>query len=138
MISSSRALIPSQSPRWVRSSDGMVAGVCEGIAKAAGVDPWLVRIGWLVAVLAFGTGLLAYAVLWLALPRADRAYEADRKRILGVCSWIAKKTGLEAGVVRALAIFLAIPSFGTSILLYFILALFAASDGSTSSSEIVV
>src|SRR5262245_18100939 len=117
MNATSHALLPSAtSPRWVRSPNGLVAGDCEGLAKELNVDPWLVRLGWLVAVLAFGTGLLAYAVLAIALSRAGMTHDADCKCLFGVCAWLARKSGMEVGVVRALAIFLAIPSFGTSIL----------------------
>jgi phage shock protein C len=52
-------------------SDKRLGGVCGGIAEYFGVDPLLVRIGFVVLALAsFGFGVLLYIVLWIALPQA--------------------------------------------------------------------
>jgi phage shock protein C len=45
-----------------------IAGVCGGIAEYFGVDPILVRVGFVVAGL-MGWGVLLYVVLWIVLPR---------------------------------------------------------------------
>lgn len=47
-------------------------GVCGGLAEHLGVDPLLVRIGFVFLALAGGPGLLAYGVLTLLMspPRA--------------------------------------------------------------------
>jgi phage shock protein PspC (stress-responsive transcriptional regulator) len=47
-----------------------IAGVCGGIAEYFGIDPLLVRIGFLIAAF-MGWGLLVYAVLWIVLPRGQ-------------------------------------------------------------------
>ncbi len=58
-------------PRLSRSRDDrVVAGVSAGIASALGVDPLVVRAAAVVLALAAGTGVLAYVVAWLMLPRA--------------------------------------------------------------------
>ena len=55
----------------VRSStDKKIAGVCGGLADYFDVDPIIIRICWLLAFLCAGTGLLAYIILWIALPIA--------------------------------------------------------------------
>jgi phage shock protein C len=59
------------SPRQLRRStdDRMVAGVCAGIARYAGVDPTLVRIAAVVGlVLGFGSIGLVYLLLWAIVP----------------------------------------------------------------------
>ena len=57
--------------RLMRSStDKKIGGVCAGLADYFDLDPTIVRICWLLAVLFAGTGLLAYIVLWIALPLA--------------------------------------------------------------------
>jgi phage shock protein C len=59
------------SPQQLRRStdDRMLAGVCAGIARYAGVDPTLVRIAAVVGlVLAFGTIGLVYLLLWAIVP----------------------------------------------------------------------
>ncbi len=45
-----------------------LAGVCGGIAEYFDVDPTLVRIGWVIASLAFGCGLLAYIICAIIMP----------------------------------------------------------------------
>ena len=54
-------------------NDKKVAGVCSGIARYFDIDPTIVRIIWLIAVLCFGFGLLAYIICWIVLPNG--AYE---------------------------------------------------------------
>ena len=50
----------------------MIAGVCAGLAEHLGLDVTLVRVGFVVVAL-FGPGLIAYIVLWIAVPRASDA-----------------------------------------------------------------
>ena len=55
--------------RLVRSStDKKIGGVCAGLADYFDVDVTIVRVCWLLAFLLGGTGLLAYIILWIALP----------------------------------------------------------------------
>lgn len=57
--------------RLVRSStDKKIGGVCGGLADYFDLDPTIIRIVWLLAFLCAGAGLLAYIVLWIALPLA--------------------------------------------------------------------
>lgn len=48
----------------------IIGGVCSGVAKRLGVDPWLVRIALLLLSVCYGAGVLIYIVLWLAVPAA--------------------------------------------------------------------
>ncbi len=48
--------------------DRVVGGVAGGIGARLGVDPVLVRIGFVVLTFAGGFGLLLYGALWAALP----------------------------------------------------------------------
>jgi phage shock protein PspC (stress-responsive transcriptional regulator) len=57
--------------RLMRSSrDKKIGGVCAGLADYFDLDPTIVRLVWLLAVLFAGTGLLIYLILWIALPLA--------------------------------------------------------------------
>ena len=50
---------------------GVIAGVCSGLGHYFGVDPVWIRIVLVLLVFAgFGTGLLAYLILWLVTPEA--------------------------------------------------------------------
>ena len=54
-----------------RSSNGMLGGVCEGIANYFGIDPTLVRVAWVVGSWFYGIGVLLYIALWLITPCDD-------------------------------------------------------------------
>jgi phage shock protein C len=47
----------------------VLGGVCGGLARYLGIDPVVVRLTFVVLVLAgFGTGLLIYLIMWLVVP----------------------------------------------------------------------
>ncbi len=47
----------------------ILAGVCGGIAEYFNVDPTIIRLLWVLFVLGFGTGILAYIIAWIIIPR---------------------------------------------------------------------
>ena len=48
--------------------DRKIFGVCGGVAEYFGIDSTVVRLIWVIAVLCFGTGLLAYIIAALIMP----------------------------------------------------------------------
>ena len=55
--------------RLERSTENKVlGGVCAGLAQYFSVDPTLVRVIFLIALLVFGFGPLAYIILWIVMP----------------------------------------------------------------------
>ncbi len=50
--------------------DQVIAGVASGLAKYFGIDPAIVRIVFVVLIFAHGLGVLAYIILWIAVPTA--------------------------------------------------------------------
>ena len=55
--------------RLMRSTtDRRIAGVCGGLAKYLNVDPTVVRIVFLLALLFGSLGFWAYLIIWLAAP----------------------------------------------------------------------
>ena len=107
--------------KWVRSSQGWIGGVCQGLGERFGVEPNLVRLLWAVSVLAFGIGILPYIVLVFTLPKEDQLIEADQPKVLGVCHRLAQKFNIEVGLVRASAVLIGLGSLGTAVLVYFVL-----------------
>ena len=69
-MNSSPTSRPSQLTR--STTDRKIAGVSGGLAAYFGVDPLLIRIGFVVTTLFSGAGLLAYLAM-LALVPADNA-----------------------------------------------------------------
>jgi signal transduction histidine kinase/phage shock protein PspC (stress-responsive transcriptional regulator) len=49
-------------------ANGIVAGVCAGFAARLGIDPLLVRIGFVATLIAGGVGIPLYAVAWYMIP----------------------------------------------------------------------
>lgn len=48
--------------------DRKLCGVCGGIAEYLGIDSTIVRLIWVVLVVFFGTGILAYIIAALDIP----------------------------------------------------------------------
>lgn len=45
-----------------------IFGVCSGLANYFDVDPTIMRVLFIVAVLGFGTGILIYLILAVVMP----------------------------------------------------------------------
>ncbi len=95
-------------------NDKLIGGVCGGIANYFGIDTILVRI--IFVLVAFtGAGILAYLILWIALPSSASAVigasrkklfrDPDEKIIAGVCSGIGNYFGISAWIPRVLFLF---------------------------------
>lgn len=48
----------------------VIGGVCSGLGAYFNVDPVWFRLGFVLAVIFFGTGILLYIILWIILPQA--------------------------------------------------------------------
>ena len=66
------SVFPKKGKRLYRDTDNRVlGGVCSGIAEYFNIDPVIVRIVIGITFLFYLTGLLIYAILWIAIPAAD-------------------------------------------------------------------
>ena len=54
-----------------RSSNGMLGGVCMGIANYTGIDTTVIRVAWVVGSWFYGIGIILYLALWIAAPCED-------------------------------------------------------------------
>jgi phage shock protein PspC (stress-responsive transcriptional regulator) len=52
-----------------RSLDSKIFGVCGGLGEYFDIDPTIIRIIFLVALVTFGSGLLLYLILALVMPK---------------------------------------------------------------------
>ena len=48
----------------------MIDGVCGGIGEYFGIDPTLVRLAWVLFCLLGGSGILAYIIAAIIIPRS--------------------------------------------------------------------
>lgn len=55
-----------------RSKDGAIlGGVCSGLSESLKIDVTIIRILFLILLLVFGTGALAYIVCWIVFPEKE-------------------------------------------------------------------
>ena len=47
----------------------IIAGVCAGIGEYFEVDPVLIRLLWVIFALMGGSGILAYIIAWIIIPK---------------------------------------------------------------------
>lgn len=50
--------------------DKVIAGVCAGMAYYLNMDPVILRIIWILLVVCFGVGIIAYLVMWIIMPNS--------------------------------------------------------------------
>jgi phage shock protein C len=60
----------------------LLGGVCSGLSRAFAIDVTLVRLAFMVLILAWGTGLLLYVGLWLLMPDDDGQDTGDWRSTL--------------------------------------------------------
>lgn len=82
---------PTSPPRRLvrRTDDRVIAGVASGLADLMGIDPVLVRIGFVVLAFAGGAGVIAYLALWLLTPEATGGAAPVSAGERGPAFWIA-------------------------------------------------
>ena len=101
---------PAYHKRLYRDEQNKVlGGVCSGIANYFSLDPLVIRILW---ILLPGANLLAYLILWIAVPSSSvkevggvrkRLFrDIDHKIIGGVCAGLAKYFGVKVSIIRIL------------------------------------
>ena len=90
-------------------NDKMLGGVCGGLAAYLRIDPSVVRIVYALLILgSFGTALLLYIILWIALPpksmvtkiRKRLFRDPDHRVIGGVASGLAAYFNVELWIPR--------------------------------------
>jgi phage shock protein C len=59
------------------TTDRQIAGVCGGLANYFNIDVTLVRIAFVVAAFT-SVGLIAYIVLWIAVPEGPGGTESEQ------------------------------------------------------------
>jgi phage shock protein PspC (stress-responsive transcriptional regulator) len=61
VVSTVNAFRRSRTDRWL-------GGVCGGMARSTGMEPWVWRLLFAVMFIFAGAGLLVYVLLWLFVP----------------------------------------------------------------------
>jgi len=117
--------------------DQNLGGVCSGVASFFDVDPVLIRVLFILLLVAYGSGILFYLILWIILPVAkgdDLIYmreqkinklkklfrDSDNRVIGGVSAGLAAYFGLDRAWIR-LAFVISVFLFGTGFWVYIVL-----------------
>lgn len=78
---------PATERRLTRSrEDRLLGGVAGGVAMFLGIDPTLVRIGFVLLAVFGGSGVVIYLAMWLLVPPADdivRPVDANLRASVG-------------------------------------------------------
>lgn len=65
-ISEQKPYTTTRPRRFYRSvEDKWIAGICGGLGEYFNIDPILVRIGFIILLLGYGTGLILYLIIWI-------------------------------------------------------------------------
>lgn len=54
---------------YLSKNDKKVSGVCGGVAEYFGIDPTIIRLVWGIAFFVYGSGLVAYIIAALVIPK---------------------------------------------------------------------
>ncbi len=102
------------------SNSGFLGGICSGIANYFNIDPIFIRVIFGVSIFFYGTGLLLYLFLWIAVPKAKnisdknkikKIYRDMENRVVGgVISGISNYFNIDPIIFRII--------FGISIFVY--------------------
>jgi phage shock protein C len=94
------------------STERVIAGVCGGIAKSMGADPWIVRIGAILLLLfTGGTAVVAYLVVALALPASDEQGTVGGGARLGGFPWAFAATVVLLWIIHTAFLTFVVPRF---------------------------
>ena len=108
-----------------------IAGVCGGFSEYFELDPALVRLVWLAAILLGGSGILIYLACWLIMPINPNPTPVEpilrpltrsvsNKIIAGVCGGLGDYFQMDPVLVRITFLILTV-CIGWGILFYIIL-----------------
>jgi phage shock protein PspC (stress-responsive transcriptional regulator) len=133
------------SKRLFRDQNRKIAGgVCAGLAHYFNVDPVWPRLLFALLVLgSYGSLLIVYIILWIALPASDELVEetpvkkmyrdSEKKVIGGVASGVAAFFGADIALIRVLFVIFTI--FGGLGLLVYIIMWIALPEAKTITEK---
>jgi phage shock protein PspC (stress-responsive transcriptional regulator) len=108
----------------------ILGGVCAGLANYFNVDAVWIRLLFALLIFAYGTALVVYIVLWIAVPGSfdleepqgtKKMYrDPETKVVGGVAAGIAAYFGTDVVAIRILLL-ISVFFFGTGVLLYIVL-----------------
>ena len=116
-----------------------LAGVCSGLGEYLGIDPVLVRTGFVVLTITGGIGLVLYFVIWVMVPMNDFSGSLEgqgkklvlsnkEKKIAGVCAGFGNYFDIDPTLFRIVFVLLVFAG-GSGILVYLILWMVMPSAG---------
>ena len=106
---------------WTRSENGMIFGVCQGIAKRFEFDVMMVRLAFVTLVLLGFSGIILYLAMAIGIPHEEDLEGSYDGRLFGVCARFARRFYFDVGLIRSIALLTLLCTGGTFLLVYFAL-----------------
>lgn len=122
------------------SQDNVLFGVCGGIAQRLQMESWIIRVLFVLGIV-FGVTPLLYFIFAISFPKDTELSDSYNAKVLGVCARLAKKMDWDVAVVRSVflccLILSLIPSFGTTLVIYFIMHFILPEGAMPKNSNVV-
>lgn len=125
------------------SANGMIAGVCAGLAKYFKVDVYILRFIWIILALFFGSGIFIYLAAILIIPKEPHlnneiemvdpgrekklSLKNEDKIVAGVCAGIADFYDIDVSIIRFLFIILTF-IYGIGLIIYILFLIFLTGE----------
>lgn len=111
--------------------DKVLSGVCGGAGAYFGIDPMVFRILFLIGFFVYGTGVLLYIILWIAVPESTSSQveqpfsrklfrDPEASVLGGVCAGIGAYLGIDKVWIRLLFL-ISFFFFGSGLFIYIVL-----------------
>ncbi len=107
--------------QWTRSSEGWLAGVCQGLGERFDLNPGALRLIWFLSFLCLGIGFIPYFILAFIMPLEGEEERALQPKVLGVCLRLSEKLDIDVVPLRLITVFALFGSAGTILFIYVLL-----------------
>jgi phage shock protein PspC (stress-responsive transcriptional regulator)/DNA-binding XRE family transcriptional regulator len=116
--------------------DRKIAGICGGLGEHTDVPSWFWRLAFIASVFIYGSGVIAYVLLWIFMPKARDSVRKGRKaksgwlqqfsrsttdkKLGGICGGLGKNTTVPSWCWR-IAFIILVFFHGVGIILYLLM-----------------
>jgi phage shock protein C len=131
--------------------DRKIAGICGGLGEHTTLPAWLWRVIFLFFAFIYGSGILAYLLLWIFMPASQENYQQHGefrttwlnqfiksekdKKLAGICGGLGECTSIPSWTWRVMFVG-AIFFYGLGMALYVLLWIFVPNEKNESTQNL--